>query len=260
MKQLFLLLLILLSTTMCTKEKGTVVRIETNQGTIRVRLYDETPLHRDNFIKLVNEGFYTDKIFHRVIKGFMIQGGDTATGHFLDYTIPAEFRMPARFHKRGALAAARFGDDTNPEKASSASQFYIVTGEKYSEFGLDALQKERNERLKQNIYNELQSQKRDTMKTLYREGNKAGLAELRAGILAEAEKQAESRKTETLFTDEQREIYMKEGGTPHLDGEYTVFGEVVEGMDVVSKIESSPTSVRNRPLEPVIILRARVDH
>lgn len=259
MKQFFLLLFILVTTTMCTKEQGTVVRLETNQGTIRVRLYDDTPLHRDNFVKLVNEGFYTDKIFHRVIPHFMIQGGDTAAGHFLDYTIPAEFRMPSGFHKRGALAAARFGDDENPEKASSASQFYIVTGEKYSDFGLDALQKERYERLKQRIYNELQLENRDTLKALYREGDKAGIAGLRETILSRAEKQAEARKGETLFTDEQREIYTTEGGTPHLDGEYTVFGEVIDGMDVVGKIEKVPTSGRDRPLEPVIIQKASVE-
>lgn len=245
--------------TMCTKDPGTVIVMETNHGNIKLRLYDDTPLHRDNFIKLVNEGFYNGKTFHRVIKDFMIQGGDTTTGHLLGYTIPKEIRMPEHFHKRGALAAARFGDDSNPEKASSASQFYIVTGERFSDFGLKELEKERYERMKQSLFGELQKANLDTMKMLYKEGNKEGLSALRARLLSEVEKEAREREPQIRFTQEQREIYTSIGGTPHLDGEYTVFGEVMEGMDVVSKIENSATNSRNQPLTPIIIQRAWVE-
>ena len=185
----------------CNKKEDHVV-LETTMGTIELKLYDATPLHRDNFRNLVREGAYDSLLFHRVIKDFMIQGGDpdsknAAPGMLLGegdkpYTVPAEFRLDEGiFHRRGVLAAAREGDDVNPEQRSSAMQFYIVWGRVFDEAGLDQIQ----ERLDR------------------RTGGRVKL------------------------TPEMREVYKTTGGTPHLDGQYTVFGEVVSGLDVVDAIQ-----------------------
>lgn len=189
----------------------TLVLIDTDMGKIKVKLYDDTPLHRDNFIKNVENHLYDGLLFHRVIKQFMIQAGDINSKdapidkHLgdgdLDYTIPAEFVYPKYFHKRGALCAARTGDEENPEKASSATQFYIVTGKFYTEMELDKMTKEKG------------------MK----------------------------------FTPEQKQAYMLEGGTPQLDGKYTVFGEVVSGMKTVDKIQFVETNSEDRPTKNIKI-------
>lgn len=244
--------------TMCTTSpKGQKLLIKTSLGNIKVVLYDDTPLHRDNFVRLAEADYYGGLSFHRVIKGFMIQGGDAKAGKDStfneDALIDAEFRLPAHYHKAGALAAARWGDAENPEKKSDAFQFYIVGGKKTFEHDLKNLEKERFERLKQKIYQEMQSSSMDTIKAMYKEGRKAELAEYRASIIENAEKEAEKRKTEVIFTDEQKETYLSLGGAPHLDGEYTVFGEVYEGMEVVRKIEMANTNMNDKPLEPIII-------
>ncbi|MDU1889064.1 MAG: peptidylprolyl isomerase [Dysgonomonas sp.] len=245
------------------KSKEPIVVIQTNYGNIKVKLYNETPIHRDNFIKLAESGFYKDLIFHRVIKDFMVQGGDPdflsaqETGPTeakkLKDTIPAEIKFPLYFHKRGALAAARWGDAENPTKASDASQFYIVTGELRFDEKLNEIEKQRFERLKQSIYNKLQSANMDTIKALYKEGKRSEITVLREQWKALADKEAEERKPETLYTKEQREIYNTRGGTPHLDGEYTVFGEVIEGMDVVDKIQNAQTNSKDRPLKNIVM-------
>ncbi|MDR2791288.1 MAG: peptidylprolyl isomerase [Tannerellaceae bacterium] len=189
----------------------TLVLIDTDMGKIKVKLYDETPQHRDNFIKNVNDKLYDGLLFHRVIKQFMIQAGDVnskaaapdtplGSGDLGD-TVPAEFVYPRYFHKRGALCAARTGDHVNPQKASSASQFYIVTGRCYTAMELDKIE----------------------------------------------------RSTGKPLTPEQRQAYMSDGGAPHLDGGYTVFGEVVEGMKVVDAIQFSPTGNYDRPLKDIRI-------
>ena len=157
------------------------------------------PIHKENFIKLVEEGWYDGSPFHRIIKGFMIQGGSNADGRQdPGYTIEAEF-VPAHFHKRGALAAARMGDNVNPEKRSSGSQFYIVHGRVFSEDELDFMEK----------------------------------------------------RTGTEYTEEQRKVYATEGGAPHLDGSYTVFGELIEGYDVLDKIASVETGRGDRPVNDI---------
>ena len=189
-------------------DKVYYVKIETSYGDMVVKLYNETPLHRDNFIKLVKEGTYDGLIFHRVINQFMIQGGDPNSRYAkpgqmlgdgeLGYTIPAEF-VPSLFHKKGALAAARQGDEVNPQKASSSCQFYIVQGTTW-------------------------------------DANRLKMVEQRMG---------------KSFTPEQAEVYAKEGGTPFLDGDYTVFGEVVEGMEVIDKIAAVPCGPMDRPVEDV---------
>ena len=201
MKKILLMTLILVGLNCQAQQKETVVVIETNYGTIKAKLYNDTPQHRDNFIKLVNEGWYNGSPFHRVINNFMIQGGQNADGRQdPGYTVPAEFR-DNHFHKKGALCAARQGDQINPKKASSGSQFYIVQGQVFDDKKLD----------------------------LYEE---------RLG---------------KVFSASQRQAYKTVGGTPHLDGDYTVFGEVTEGIDIVDKIARVKTGYMDVPVEPVII-------
>ena len=189
-------------------EKSTYVLIETSYGNMTVKLYNETPLHRDNFVKLVKEGFYDSLLFHRVIRNFMIQGGDPASKYApagtmlgngnVGYTIPAEFR-PNLIHKKGALAAARTGDNVNPEKRSSGCQFYIVQGNVWNEGSFNAMQ----------------------------------------------------QQTGKQFTPAQKNIYTTIGGTPFLDADYTVFGEVVEGLDVIDKIAAVQCDRADRPVQDV---------
>ena len=203
--------------------KSTEVLLETTAGNIRIALYDETPLTRDNFLKITKMGVYDSLLIHRVIKNFMIQSGDTnskhakpgqllGTGDF-DYTTEAEFRLPQIFHRRGVVAMARESDKVNPERRSSACQFYIVWGKIYTDDRLIAKVQER-----------LDSATQGTVK----------------------------------LTPEMIETYKTIGGTPHLDGQYTVFGEVVEGMDVVEKIQQVQTDKNDRPLEDIRILKATV--
>lgn len=243
-----------------SQEKDTLVVVETTFGNIKLKLYNETPLHKANFLKLINDSAYKDLLFHRVIKDFMIQGGDPQSrvaadgsslgGGDLDYTVPAEFRLPTHFHKKGALAAARTGDEVNPEKQSSAIQFYIVTGKKYSDKDLTKMEKERQARTVQTRFNELQVEYKSAIKDFYSSGDRDALAELRQRLYAEAQEEAQTTAA-NVFTSEQRKAYKEIGGTPKLDGAYTVFGEVVEGMDVVEKIEKVKTNASDRPMENV---------
>ena len=205
-----------------SQTKTAEVLFETTAGNIRIALYDETPIHRDNFLKLIKMHVYDSLLFHRVIKDFMIQSGDInskhakpgealGTGDF-DYTLAPEFRLPKLFHRRGAVAMAREGNDVNPEMRSSAAQFYIVWGR-------------------------IQS----------------------STSLAKAEERLDAATDGSVeLTKEMKEVYKTEGGTPHLDGQYTVFGEVVEGMDVVDMIQQTKTDRRNRPVEDIRILKATV--
>ena len=232
------------------------VKIQTLLGDIVVRLYDETPIHRDNFIKLVKEGYYDGTLFHRVIKDFMIQGGDpdskgAPAGKMLgvggpDYTLEAEIK-DGIFHKRGALAAARQGDEVNPERRSSGSQFYIVWGQVYNEGQLRQCSKQLRMQKVQAAFNALAASHRDEIMQMRRERNRAGLQELQDKLAAEAEKQVKDNG----LSDEQLKIYSTLGGTPHLDGQYTVFGEVEEGLDVVEMIQSSATGRGDRPLDDI---------
>ncbi|HIX74301.1 MAG TPA: peptidylprolyl isomerase [Candidatus Parabacteroides intestinipullorum] len=250
------------------QEKETMVLMRTNKGDITLKLYNDTPLHRDNFLRLVADKQYEGLLFHRVIKDFMIQGGDVTSKDApmnkslgagdLGYTVPAEFRYPVRFHKKGALCAARTGDEVNPEKASSASQFYIVTGKKYSDAELNQMEKQLENRLKQAIFARLQTENKSKIMSLYRSGNKEELAILRDTLIGKVELEAESRKMEAKISPEVREAYKTVGGVPFLDNEYTVYGEVVDGLDVVDAIQAMKTNKQDRPTENVVILSVEV--
>ena len=238
---------------------GTIVSIKTDMGDIKVKLYDDTPQHKENFMKLANEGFYDGLLFHRVIKNFMIQGGDPDSknaekGARLGsgspgYTVPAEVKRN-HFHKRGALAAARIGGAQNPEKASSGSQFYIVQGVIYRPTELDSLVEMLNSMKKETLFRDIvqanNSKLQEFQSNNDRDGFNLYIAELR-------------EKADSIFnaggkislTDEEKLAYTTIGGYPSLDGEYTVFGEVIEGMDVVDKISAVKTDANNRPEEDV---------
>ncbi|MBR0038356.1 MAG: peptidylprolyl isomerase [Bacteroidales bacterium] len=243
------------------------VLIKTTLGDITVRLYDETPQHRDNFLKLAREGFYNGTIFHRVIKNFMIQGGDPGSKDApmdkqlgagdVGYTIPAEFVYPKFFHKKGALAAARTGDEVNPERRSSGCQFYIVTGEVYSAGKLTQLEKQMAQQQLQNTFNNLVVENRSKILDMRKNRDNAGLMKLQE----ELEKQTYAKAKEMgdpKFTDEQREAYTSIGGTPFLDNNYTVFGEVESGIEVTDKIQQVKTVAGDRPAEDVKMLSVEV--
>ena len=234
------------------------VKITTSLGNITVRLYDETPLHRDNFLKLAMEGFYNGTLFHRVIKDFMIQGGDpdskgAPAGKALgmggpDYTIEAEIK-PGLIHKRGALAAARQGDEVNPERRSSGSQFYIVWGQQYKEGQMGQLAKQMKMQALNTVFNRLATERKAQIMELRRNRDRAGLQELQDELEALAHAEVESQQLG--LSELQRQTYTTLGGTPHLDGQYTVFGEVVEGLDVVERIQHAATGRNDRPVEDV---------
>lgn len=246
--------------------KETEVKIETSMGDIIVKLYNDTPKHRDNFIKLAKAGVYDNILFHRVIKDFMIQTGDPSIkpGHApaavdtnaYHYTIPAEIIYPLHFHKKGALAAARMGDDVNPEKASSATQFYIVTGKVFSPAKLmelySLMYQDKVDKLKEEL-------SRPHIKEMYlmrKQGKQKELEALKDSILQEAEQKVAANPP-LPFTEEQKKCYAEEGGAPHLDGEYTVFGEIVEGLNVAEAIEKVKTA-KERPLQEIVIKKVTV--
>ena len=247
-------------------EKRTLVKLETTMGNITVALYNETPKHRDNFIKLVKEGVYDSTLFHRVIKQFMIQAGDPDSKSASDtamlgsgdvgYTIPAEFN-PKFFHKRGVLAAARQGDDVNPEKASSGCQFYIVTGRKFTEPQLLGMENKINEQREEALFDSLARQHMKEIYKMRKAGDNAGLLELQDTLEAQARELAD-KEEKFRFTPEQIKAYSTVGGAPHLDGSYTVFGEVTEGMEVVENIEIAKTNRADRPVENIRILKASI--
>ena len=227
-------------------------------GIIKLELYPEiAPKTVANFKELVEKGFYDGLIFHRVIKGFMIQGGDpdsknpTPNGRYgtggPDYTIEAEIK-PELFHKRGALAAARQGDQVNPERRSSGSQFYIVWGDTYKEGQLSQLSKQMKMMAEQNAFDKLARENRAKIMEMRRNRDQAGLLALQDLLSSQAREMA---KGQAGLSEAQKTAYSTIGGTPHLDGQYTVFGEVIEGLDVVEKIQSTKTRPGDRPVEDI---------
>ena len=245
-------------------QKETMLKIETTLGDIKVKLYNETPKHRDNFIKLANEGTYNGTLFHRVIKDFMVQAGDPESknapkGKMLGtgdvgYTIPAEIVYPKYFHKKGALSAARQGDNVNPNKESSGCQFYIVTGKVFNDSTLIGMEQQMNENKLTTIFNSLAQKHMKEIYKMRKANDEDGLYDLQEKLFAQAQEEA-AKRPDFHFTKEQVETYTTVGGTPHLDGEYTVFGEVVEGMDIVDKIQNVKTDRSDRPEEDVKIVK-----
>lgn len=262
-----LLFVLLFDSCARNKETETKIRFETDYGVIVVRLYSKTVRHHDNFVKLVNKGFYNGVLFHRVIEGFMIQAGDPSSktaraGETLGagdvgYTIPAEFIYPEYYHKRGALAAAREGDENNPMKASSGCQFYIVVGKTFSDGQLDSLEAVNKNRLQEKLFQNMVNDKQNEIKKYRIEGNKQKLDALRDSILKVVTIKAEKNPS-YKFTLRQRTDYKTIGGTPHLDGNYTVFGEVTEGLDIVEKISKAKTGPNDRPLTDIKVIKAEV--
>jgi cyclophilin family peptidyl-prolyl cis-trans isomerase len=265
MKNIFIVTVLALLIFACTsKPKETLVSITTPYGDIIVKLYDSTTKHKENFIKLADAGYFNGTLFHRVIKQFMIQGGDPTSknakpGALLgdgdtNYTIPFEY-VPSYLHKRGAFAAAREGDDVNPLKASSASQFYIVQGKVFTSDELDAVEMKVERRTKQYILMDLLKRegKEDELKAFHQMVDKRDTASMRLVInkYHDAVEAAYMRTTPFRLTDEQRRVYTTIGGTPHLDGAYTVFGEVVSGMEIVDKIAAVQTDTNDRPLKDI---------
>ena len=248
-------------------EKETVLKIETSMGDIKVKLYNETPKHRDNFIKQAKDGTYNGTLFHRVIKDFMVQAGDPESktapkGKMLGsgdvgYTVPAEFVYPKYFHKKGALSAARQGDEVNPKKESSGCQFYIVTGKVFNDSTLLNMEQQKNQNKVTEAFNALAQKHMKEIYKMRKANDQDGLYALQDTLFIQAEAEA-AKQPDFHFTPEQIKAYTTVGGTPHLDGEYTVFGEVVEGMDIVDKIQQVKTDRSDRPEEDVKIINVSV--
>lgn len=242
--------------------ENTVVLLKTTMGDIKIKLYDGTPVHRDNFIKLVSMGFYDGISFHRVIKDFMIQAGDPVTRTGLTkaqldslstYTIPAEFRKEY-YHKKGVIAAAREGNDVNPEMRSSGTQFYIVQGKKYSDAELKATEERINSNIKQTLFSKLIKETADSARL-------SGIPLQESEIQERASMKMFDYLTtigEFKFTEEQLNTYKNAGGTPRLDGTYTVFGEVIEGLETVDKIASVTTDQSDKPINDVKIIKMKL--
>lgn len=239
-------------------KKDRIVEVETEYGNLKIRLYDETPVHRDNLIKLAHEKYFDGTLFHRVIDGFMIQGGDpdsksAKSGERLGeggpgYQIPAEIKN-GLFHKRGVLAAAREGDDVNPEKKSAGSQFYIVQGKVYTVGELDTLQKKLNGKLRSSIFKKVQMEKAEFLSKCQMEGELEKLTEAIDHIKFEVDSMFNLEKI--VLSKQQIEAYTTVGGIPHLDGNYTVFGEVIEGMDLIDSIARVEKDDFDRPLKDI---------
>lgn len=244
-----------------SNNKDVMVELSTEFGTMKILLYGETPKHRDNFLKLVEQGFYNDLLFHRVIKDFMIQGGDpdskgAAQGKQLGagdvgYTIPAEFVYPKYYHKKGALAAARQGDQVNPEKRSSGCQFYIVQGKKLTDAEIKQMEYNLLGQAKESRFYEIVRERSAEIQKLRMEKNQAGLNNLQSEIVAQLEDEFKDKASQYVMSDEMKEVYKTVGGTPFLDNSYTVFGEVVEGLDVIDKIAAVETAPGDRPKSDV---------
>lgn len=279
MKRILLSLLILcsLAASSCTGKNGdgeTEVLLQTTEGDIRIKLFNDTPLHRDNFIKNVKEGKYDGVTFHRIIRSFMIQTGDpnTRPGHeaelaaaeadttnTLGETIPAEFVYPKYFHKRGMVAAAREGDDINPKKGSDPYQFYIVTGKFQNETALAEFETARKQALVEERYAKKMAAHRDELENMRKARDRDGVSDLLEKLLDQAKMEVDDLpETAYEFNQEQIRAYRIYGGAPWLDGSYTIFGEVVEGMKIVLEIEKVKTGAGDKPLRDIRITKASI--
>lgn len=270
-----LLFALLLLTTNCQGQQGereAEVLLETTAGDIRIKLYNDTPLHRDRFLQNVREGLYDGVLFHRIIRSFMIQTGDpnTRPGHeaelaaaaadttnALGDTISQEIRFPKYIHKRGVVAAAREGDDINPTMASDAFQFYIVTGKYMDEESMTTYDKLRVENAVNQLYEEKMKPHEEELETMRRARDRDGISDLLEDLLDEARLEVDNDPP-PFYTSEQRRQYRTYGGAPWLDSYYTIFGEVVEGIKVVQTIEKIKTNANDEPLKEVRIRKATI--
>ncbi|MGC9330277.1 MAG: peptidylprolyl isomerase [Bacteroidales bacterium] len=269
---LFFTVIVLISACAIFKPSGQVekkVLITTNKGDIVVKLYNETPKHRDNFLRLADSTFYDSLLFHRVIEDFMIQAGDPESKDAPrtkrlgnggpGYTIEAEI-IDGLYHKRGVLGAARMSDQDNPEKRSSGSQFYIVVGKKWTDSEMDLLVKRKNVPIYQAYIKKYLEETnklalREKMDSLRRTSDREAFNEIFLDLKEKVKPMIKEDSVELFgLTAEQREVYKTKGGSPHLDGDYTVFGEVIAGMDVVEEISSVRTDIRDRPMQDIYIL------
>jgi cyclophilin family peptidyl-prolyl cis-trans isomerase len=241
---------------------NTTVSIKTTLGEIKIKLYDGTPLHRDNFVRLINSGFYDGISFHRIIKNFIIQAGDPVTksgpsknipDSLKTYTIPAEFNSQY-FHKKGALAAARQGNDVNPEMRSSATQFYIVQGVKLSDEELNLAEQHINSNMKQNRFTGLMKETTDSVRLAGKSMTDAQIQEIASVKMF----QYLTTYKDYKISEEQRNVYKISGGTPRLDGTYTVFGEVIEGLDIIDKIAGVQTDSNDKPVNDIKIIKIKI--
>lgn len=266
MKSFLLLLLLTVSVSVCGAKKYKFVVMETNLGTIKIKLYEGTPKHSENFLKLAEGHHYDSLLFHRVIKDFMLQGGASDSRRAENskmigvsdpgYTIEPEFN-PQYFHKKGAVAAARQGDDVNPGKKSSGEQFYIVQGKTYTDEELDVMQNRKLIAAKNKLGTQLYTTKKEEHRKYLMSGQQEKANSLIGSIDTEIEKQFADYKGH-IIPEEARNLYKTVGGTPFLDGDYTVFGEVVEGLDILDKIAGQKVGANDRPEENVVILSTKL--
>jgi peptidyl-prolyl cis-trans isomerase B (cyclophilin B) len=242
--------------------ENTSVMIKTTLGDIKIKLYDGTPIHRDNFLNLVKKGVYDNVSFHRIIKDFMIQTGDPSTrpaqsstiaDSLNTYTIPSEFN-PSYFHKKGALAAARQGNEENPDMRSSGTQFYIVQGVKYTDSELQLAEQRINSNVRQALFNKIIKQTSDSLRLSGKIPSEAEIQDIASIKMFEYLSGNSSYK----IPEDQRIIYKNIGGVPRLDGTYTVFGEVTEGLEIVDKIASVSTDSNDKPLTDIRILTIKI--
>lgn len=268
----FIFSFLALQTIQAQQEPRTKVAFETKYGVIKAELYNETPLHKENFVQLIEKGFYDSLLFHRVIQNFMVQAGDPDSKNAQpaiqlgnggpNYTLPAEI-LPQFYHKRGALAAARQPDNVNPKKNSSGSQFYFVQGQVFTTEVLANMQNQLQVRARQqemNVFFSTAENKAylDKAKQLQQEEKFDDLNKLYEEIIPIIDSTLKSRGAFPEFNKEQFEIYSTQGGAPHLDGAYTVFGEITEGFHVLDSIAAQPVDARKRPLTDVLIQKAYV--
>ena len=267
-RTLFLCLLCLGMLVSCGKEsldknKPVYVEISTTMGDVTVMLYDDTPLHRDNFIKLCSENFYEGVLFHRIIKEFVVQGGDPSSKAHEPgvlygndgggYSVPAEI-LPNHFNKRGALIDAKEGDDVNPERVSAGTQFCFVQGKVWDDKGLDSMETRINQIRRNWLYYKIRKDLKEKFPE-YASPDKEEDLHIEASVLLE---DTLAKLPAVTIPAEQREVYKTIGGTPHLDGSVTIFGEVVEGFDIVEKMSLVETDKNDRPLKDVIVLKTKV--
>lgn len=258
--------IILLTSCAIKNDLEPVIKFKTTEGNFTVRLYPETSQHRDNFVKLVESGYYNGVLFHRVIADFMIQAGDPESRNAgknkmlgsgdVKYTIPAEIVYPKYYHKKGALAAARQGDDVNPDRVSSGAQFYVVKGHVFTDQQLNALEKKNKVRIENELIQKEMKLKKNEFEKYNSEKNDLRIKELNDSIISMVKNKILQNPV-WKFTEQQRNDYKTIGGTPHLDGQYTVFGEVVDGIEIISNISKVKTGKMDRPLENVRILEAK---